>query len=73
LTGDDLLDPIGQIFPLVLGQGELAPQIEYRSLPRAAFGADGLYQLEGIVVLPVLRVGMGNFPNIHGVPLPQQN
>ena len=68
LTGDDLLDPVGQILPLFFGQGKQAPQIEHCPLPWTPFGAHGLHQLEGMVVLPVLLVGMGHFADIHGVP-----
>lgn len=65
LTGDDLLDAIGQVLPLFFGEGEVRTQVEHHPLSGTPFGPQGFKQFEGVVLPAVLFISMDDFADKH--------
>ncbi|MFO8241161.1 MAG: hypothetical protein R6T90_09220, partial [Dissulfuribacterales bacterium] len=66
LAGEDLFDAIGQILPLVLGQGEIHSEVEEHLLSGAPFSSHGPDELEGMVFPFCFSIRVGGFSNDHG-------
>ncbi len=65
LSGNNLLNTIGQLFPLLLGKVEISAKVQDGSLPRPPFCSNGIDQFVGKISPAILLVCVFNGANKH--------
>jgi len=66
LPCNDGLNPIREIFPLLLREAKIRTKIQDGALPGASLSPDGFYQLIGVILMPVSIIGMRCSSDKHG-------